>query len=68
MRLRDPGIAWSYYSTDPEWGLMQAKSLITELEAALVAHEVSSRGGGWPRGIGGSNPCYRLSGMTVVVG
>lgn len=40
MRLRDPGIAWSYYSTDPEWGLMQAKSVIVELEEALAAHDV----------------------------
>lgn len=41
VRLRDPGIAWSYYSTDPEWGLMQAKSVIVELEEALAAHDVS---------------------------
>lgn len=40
VRLRDPGIAWSYYSTDPEWGLMQAKSVILELEEALAAHDV----------------------------
>ena len=40
VRLRDPGIAWSYYSTDPEWGLMQAKSVIVELEEALAAHDV----------------------------
>jgi hypothetical protein len=40
VRLRDPGLAWSYYSTDPEWGLMQARSLIGELETALTAHEV----------------------------
>lgn len=40
VRLRDPGIAWSYYSTDPEWGLMQAKSVIAELEEALAAHDV----------------------------
>ena len=41
VRLRDPGIAWSYYSTDPEWGLMQAKSVIVELEEALSGHDVS---------------------------
>jgi hypothetical protein len=41
VRLRDPGIAWSYYSTDPEWGLMQAKEMIVELTDALSAHEVS---------------------------
>lgn len=41
VRLRDPGIAWSYYSTDPEWGLMQAKSVIGELEEALSGHDVS---------------------------
>ena len=43
VRLRDPGIAWSYYSTDPEWGLMQAKSVIVELEEALAAHDVRAR-------------------------
>jgi len=46
VRLRDPGIAWSYYSTDPEWGLMQAKSVIVELEEALAAHDVSHWGMG----------------------
>ena len=46
VRLRDPGLAWSYYSTDPEWGLMQAKAIIVELEEALSAHDVRYLGPG----------------------
>lgn len=40
IKLRDTGIAWSYYSTDPEWGQMQAKQLSMELELALSAYAV----------------------------
>lgn len=32
IKMRDSGLAWSYYSTDPEWGQMQAKQLHGELE------------------------------------
>lgn len=32
IKMRDSGIAWSYYSTDPEWGQTQAKHLHAELE------------------------------------
>ncbi|CAM9367247.1 unnamed protein product [Chrysoparadoxa australica] len=38
--IRDTGVAWSYYSTDPEWGQMQAKQLTAELETALAAYDV----------------------------
>ena len=34
IKMRDSGISWSYYSTDPEWGQMQAKQLHAELEAS----------------------------------
>lgn len=34
IKIRDSGLAWSYYSTDPEWGQMQAKQLHAELEAS----------------------------------
>lgn len=34
IKMRDSGLAWSYYSTDPEWGQMQAKQLLAELEAS----------------------------------
>lgn len=43
IRIRDPGIAWSYHNTDPEWGYMQAKMLAAQLEAALVNFEVKVR-------------------------
>ncbi|KAG5184819.1 trehalose 6-phosphate phosphatase [Tribonema minus] len=39
IKIRDTGLAWSYYSTDPEWGGMQAKQLALELEVALAAHD-----------------------------
>ena len=32
IKMRDSGLAWSYYSTDPEWGQTQAKQLHGELE------------------------------------
>ncbi|CAN0258871.1 unnamed protein product, partial [Hapterophycus canaliculatus] len=32
IKIRDSGLAWSYYSTDPEWGQTQAKQLHGELE------------------------------------
>lgn len=34
IKMRDSGLAWSYYSTDPEWGQTQAKQLHGELEAS----------------------------------
>jgi len=40
IRIRDPSVAWSYYRTDPEWGLMQARKLLAELEAVLLPHNV----------------------------
>merc|ERR1712070_48281 len=40
LRLQNPGIAWSYYSTDPEWGAMQAKALILDLENVLQGTDV----------------------------
>ncbi|RYZ14043.1 MAG: hypothetical protein EOO70_08030, partial [Myxococcaceae bacterium] len=38
---RFPGIAWSYFGADPEWGLKQAAQLVLELEAALIQHDVT---------------------------
>lgn len=32
IKMRESGLAWSYYSTDPEWGQTQAKHLHGELE------------------------------------
>ncbi|CBJ31301.1 Trehalose 6-phosphate synthase, family GT20 / Trehalose 6-phosphate phosphatase [Ectocarpus siliculosus] len=40
IKMRDSGLAWSYYSTDPEWGQTQAKQLHGELEVALSAYDV----------------------------
>ena len=40
IRYRDPSVAWSYYRTDPEWGIMQANKLKTELEQALAPFNV----------------------------
>ena len=40
IKMRDSGLAWSYYSTDPEWGQTQAKQLHAELE---VSSTLSSR-------------------------
>eukprot|EP01039_Chlorochromonas_danica_P010042 gene10042-11113_t len=37
---RFPGIGWSYFGADPEWGQKQATQLTLELEAALVKHDV----------------------------
>lgn len=37
---RKPGVAWSYYRTDPEWGRIQATELQRELEARLRPHDV----------------------------
>jgi hypothetical protein len=37
---RFPGIGWSYFGADPEWGLKQAGQLTVELEAALAKHDV----------------------------
>ena len=38
--VRIPGIGWSYFGADPEWGEKQASQLKTELEAALAKHDV----------------------------
>ena len=38
---RIPGIGWSFFGADPEWGEKQAKQLTVELEAALAAHDVA---------------------------
>eukprot|EP00752_Nemacystus_decipiens_P011628 g10323.t1 len=40
IKMRDSGLAWSYYSTDPEWGQTQAKQLHGELEVALAPYDV----------------------------
>jgi trehalose-6-phosphatase len=37
---RFPGIGWSYFGADPEWGSKQANQLTIELEAALAKHDV----------------------------
>lgn len=37
---RTPGVGWSYFGADPEWGAKQAKQLALELEAALVRYDV----------------------------
>lgn len=37
---RFPGIGWSFFGADPEWGQKQALQLSLELEAALVNHDV----------------------------
>lgn len=35
LRYMDQGIAWNFRSTDPEWGLLQANALQTDLEEVL---------------------------------
>lgn len=37
---RIPGIGWSYFGSDPEWGKKQAEQLQVELEAALANYDV----------------------------
>jgi len=37
---RDPGLAWSYYRSDPEWGRVMAGQLIAALESLLAAYDV----------------------------
>lgn len=37
---RIPGIGWSYFGADPDWGEKQASQLKIELEAALAKHDV----------------------------
>ena len=37
---RIPGIGWSYFGADPDWGEMQSKQLKIELETALINHDV----------------------------
>lgn len=37
---RYPGIGWSYFGADPDWGGKQAAQLTVELEAALANHDV----------------------------
>jgi trehalose 6-phosphate synthase/phosphatase len=33
-------VGWSYFGADPDWGEIQSKSMIVELEAALAMHDV----------------------------
>lgn len=40
MKLSDASIGWSYYSCDPEWGSLQARHLLVELQHQLAAFEV----------------------------
>lgn len=40
---RFPGIGWSFFGADPEWGQKQATQLTLELEAALIKHDVKVR-------------------------
>ena len=37
---RIPGIGWSYFGSDPDWGRHQAEQLKVELEAALANYDV----------------------------
>ena len=37
---RIPGIGWSYFGADPDWGIKQAKQLTVELEAALAHFDI----------------------------
>lgn len=37
---RVPGVCWSYFGADPEWGEKQAAQLTVELETALVTYDV----------------------------
>ena len=37
---RVPGVSWSYFGADPEWGEKQAAQLTVELETALVNYDV----------------------------
>mmetsp|Transcript_7739 Transcript_7739/g.11490 ORF Transcript_7739/g.11490 Transcript_7739/m.11490 type:complete len:1082 (+) Transcript_7739:42-3287(+) len=40
MTSRAPGIGWSYFGADPEWGEKQVVQLRIELETALVNYDV----------------------------
>jgi trehalose 6-phosphate synthase/phosphatase len=40
---RVPGIGWSYFGADPEWGAKQAAQLTIELEASLANFDVTIR-------------------------
>jgi len=40
---REPGVGWSYYRTDPEWGRVQARELKCELDARLAPYDVDVR-------------------------
>lgn len=40
ISMREPGIGWSYFGTDPDWGDKQAAQLKIELEAALTDYDV----------------------------
>lgn len=40
FEFRIPGIGWSYFGADPEWGLRQATQCKLELEAALAKLDV----------------------------
>ena len=41
MTPRVPGIGWSYFGADPEWGARQAAQLAVELEASLANFDVT---------------------------
>ena len=38
---REPGLAWSYYRADPEWGRIQALQLAQDLESILAPFDVA---------------------------
>lgn len=40
IKLAHSSIGWSYYSCDPEFGSLQAKYLVLELERELAAFDV----------------------------
>lgn len=40
VKLTSFSIGWSYYSSDPEWGTLQASHLVLELETELKAYDV----------------------------
>lgn len=41
LRYMEQSIAWNFRSTDPEWGLLQANSLQSDLEEVLRDHPVN---------------------------
>lgn len=38
--IRSPGLAWSYYRSDPEWGRIQANQLTQDLENLMAPLDV----------------------------